>query len=83
MYLDWEYTITRCDNGFIVRWLEDIEEADVLPRQQVFEAEEFDEWAFKEAFVRCLHCLADSFGLQGSKHDAKRIKIELADTSGE
>jgi len=71
--LDWEYTITKAENGFCVRWLEEMENGNVRQLYRLFEAEEFDEWGDHAALVRCLIFLTESFGLSGSKHDARRI----------
>ena len=75
--LDWELWVTRGENGFIVRWMEELENGNVKQLHQVFESDEHAVWGDHEALRRCLWFLAEHFGLGGSKHDEKRIRIEL------
>jgi len=75
--LDWELWVTRAENGFIVRWMEDIDNGTVRQVYEVFENAELDEWGMHEAMVCCLRHLVEHFGLSGSKHDATRIAIDL------
>ena len=80
--LDWKYSITRGENGFAVRWMDELENGNVRQGHQYFEANESEEWGDHNALVRCLWFITESFGLSGSKYDAVRIKIELVDREG-
>ena len=73
----WELQVERVDNGFLVRWWEEMEPGEFVEHKVVFEAGEKDAWDDHRALVFCLRFITEHFGLQGSKHDEKRIDIGL------
>ena len=72
----WDLGIERVDNGFIVRWWEEEEAGEFTEHLQVFEAE-VGEWGDHEALIHCLRFVTEYFGLQGCKHDEKRIQFDV------
>jgi len=76
--LDWELWIMRGQNGFIVRWMEELENGTVQHLHRVFESDEEEFWGDHKSLVRCLQTVAEHFGLLGSKHDGMRVEIRLA-----
>jgi hypothetical protein len=62
--------ITHTINGFIL---------EMDGQQEVYEADEMDEYGEHKAFCRLCSTLAVEFGLGGTKHDAKRLRFELKD----
>ena len=59
-------TIEKCGNGYVVTQNNKI--------LSVFEDSE-TEWGHLESFNRLLYFITEHFGLLGSKHDEKRIRI--------
>ncbi|MBE3145145.1 MAG: hypothetical protein IMZ61_14690 [Planctomycetes bacterium] len=71
----WDLRITKGDNGFRCNWLEDYDD---MPGSRVFEAvfeEGESEHGEIECFQRLLYFVTEHFGMVGSKHDARRIRI--------
>ena len=73
----WELQVERVDNGFLVRWWEEMEAGEFGEHKVVFEAGETYSHPEHYALMHCLMYLTEHFGLQGSKHDEKRISIKL------
>ena len=73
----WELQVERVDNGFLVRWWEEMEPEEFVEHKVVFEAGEKDVWDDHLALVNCLRFITEHFGLQGSKHDEMRILTSL------
>jgi hypothetical protein len=61
--------IQKVENGFLTLF-----EEDGVYTQNVFE-ESDDEHGEIECFKRLLYSIVDHFGMTGSKHDARRIRI--------
>jgi predicted small metal-binding protein len=74
----WDLRILKGDNGFRCNWLEDLDEEQSEARimETVFEEAESEHGEI-EAFQRLLWFVTEHFGMVGSKHDAKRIRIEI------
>lgn len=74
----WDLRIIKGDNGFRCNWLEDLDEGgdDARICETVFEEEESEHGEI-EAFARLLWFVTEHFGMVGSKHDEKRIRIEI------
>jgi hypothetical protein len=70
-----ELTILRVDNGFIASfWEGESPEMEAVKTQIVFE-EGDGEHADIECFQRLLYYITEHYGLQGTKHDKRRIRI--------
>jgi hypothetical protein len=61
-------TIEKCRNGYVVTQNNKI--------LSVFEDNE-TEWGHLESFNRLLYFITERFGMLGSKHDEKRIRINI------
>lgn len=68
-----ELSIERVSNGFIMKYWEDVEDEPTL-QQVVFEEQETQHGEV-ENFKHLLYSITEYFGLTGSKHDERRIKI--------
>jgi hypothetical protein len=68
-----EITIIKVSNGYLVTFWED-EEPEPVKTQIAFEETDGDHNGV-ECFKRLLCYITDHFGMYGSKHDAKRIRI--------
>ena len=67
---EWKILIERAENGWCTRYDEDGE-------VKILVYKDGDENPDPEAFVCLLQDLVDYFGMQGSRYDAKRIKISI------
>ena len=76
--LDWEITVLRGENGFSTRWLEELDNGNVIQKHEFFQTTEID-GDMREALICCLSSLIEYFGLLGSKHDKKRIVVDFAE----
>ena len=72
----WDLQVERVDNGFLVRWWEEMEAGEFVEHKVVFESGEVD-FGDHLALVSCLRFITEHFGLQGSKHDEMRILTSL------
>lgn len=70
----WDLRITKGENGYRCNWLEDLEDDQAKIYETVFEEEESEHGEI-EAFERLLWFIVEHFGMVGSKHDARRIRI--------
>uniref|UniRef100_A0A6M3LKF2 Uncharacterized protein n=1 Tax=viral metagenome TaxID=1070528 RepID=A0A6M3LKF2_9ZZZZ len=70
----WDLRIVRGENGYRCNWLEDLDDDHAQIFETVFEEEE-GEHGEVEAFQRLLYFITEHFGMIGSKHDARRIRI--------
>lgn len=72
----WDLRIYKGENGYRCNWLEDLDEGgdDARIMETVFEEEESEHGEI-EAFQRLLYFITEHFGMVGSKHDARRIRI--------
>lgn len=68
--------ILRTTNGYAAIWRED---GEYLERS--FEEDE-SQWGEVECFSRLLWWLTEHFGMLGTKHDARRIRITTGDEDG-
>ena len=65
-----ELLIKQADNGFII----ESEDGNTLVYE---EGDSIDEYEEHRALVYALHGIIETFGLQGSKHDRRKIKCYL------
>lgn len=72
--MNWTLEIEKIDNGYIAGWWEENTEDDLVKHQMVFE-EINSEYGEIECFQNLLYFITDHFGMIGSKHDARRIRI--------
>jgi hypothetical protein len=72
----WDIHIIRSDNGYRCNWIEEVDEDHERIMEMVFE-EEGSEHGEIEAFQRLLWFITEHFGMVGSKHDEKRIRVEI------
>jgi len=77
--LDWEITLLRGENGFYARWLEELDNGNVAQKHMFFQEFGIDNYDSHVALAECMRFVTEHFGLLGSKHDEKRISIELTD----
>lgn len=70
--MNWTIEVTKVDNGFYYR----DRESDICG---VFEESPDDAFGEQEAFASMARQLAESFGIYGSKHDKKRLLIEVVE----
>lgn len=82
MDLYFELTITKVDNGYAACFWEEgaTPEAEPVKTVNVFEALD-SEHGDIECFQRLLWYVTEHFGMYGSKHDAKRIRINIEEQS--
>jgi len=73
--MNWEVDIEKVNNGYVCRWWEDNTEGEELVKQQVVFEEADTEHGIVECFQALLYFITEHFGMIGSKHDAKRIRI--------
>jgi hypothetical protein len=82
MDLYFEIGVTKVSNGYLVTFWEE-EEPEPVKIQCAFE-EGDSEYGTIECFQRLLYYITEHFGMLGSKHDKRRIRIttggEDADT---
>ena len=75
-----KFTIEQADNGFVVfyqDYISDIDGKDIeITKSHVVE-ENDSEFGEQEAFVRLCWDMMDFLGVNNSKHNRKRINIEL------
>ncbi len=74
----WEITIRKVQNGFRLSWYEDIDEGQVKEQELVVE-EPDTEFGEIEAMQSLLYAVKEYFGHYGSKHDKKRLFINIED----
>lgn len=70
--MEYEIGIERVNNGFIVSWLEDGE-----AKSLVFEDDEILGELF--AMQNALYQVIEHFGLFGSKHDDRRLRVDVVE----
>jgi hypothetical protein len=70
-----ELNIEQVSNGYICRWWEDNNEYEELVKQQMVFEEDGTEHGNIECFRSLLYFITEHFGMLGSKHDARRIRI--------
>ena len=68
----WTLEITRGDNGYKLRWWDELDDGSCVWHEEYIEDDEVDELKSGEEL---LWEVADHFSLGGSKHDAERLKI--------
>jgi|CXWL01.1.fsa_nt_gi translation elongation factor EF-Ts len=70
----WECTIRKADNGFILCFLEENRE-----REIIFEInDERDEYlSEKQAFQKLFWQLMEYFGVHNSKHEEHRLEVQI------
>ena len=74
-------TIEQADNGYVVvypDYLSDESGADKEVKKYIVVEEKDDEFGEQEAFVHLCWELMDLFGVNNSKHNSRRINIELS-----
>jgi len=76
--MDWSLEIRKAENGFVVKWWEELENDKWNELVRVFEetGEDEDELDAAEAL---LYFVLEHFDLRGSKHDQRRITIDITD----
>ena len=74
--MDWSLEIKRAENGFVAKWLEELEDDRCRELVMVFEETGEDGLDATEAL---LYFVLEHFGLRGSKHDQRRITIDITD----
>jgi hypothetical protein len=65
--------LERTDNGYLAKWWE-MEEPEPVWHQMSFEETNSEDGEI-ECFARLLWYVTEHFGMVGSKHDLKRIRI--------
>jgi hypothetical protein len=87
--MDWKLEIEKVGNGYICRWREDDDGDGALGRirrllgtckeyKEVFSIPDI-RWGEVSTFQEVLCFVTDHFGMTGSKHDARRIRIETGE----
>jgi len=76
---EWKMTITRTENGYLIETPDEYEDGNLFVRRSVVEEKMDISEAWDEAHRNLLHEVMEHFNFQGSKHDAKRLRIELED----
>jgi hypothetical protein len=74
----WQITIQKAQNGFILKWDEQIDDNTYRPMSHVFEERDNIKTDHDcQAIQHMLYEVLDYFGVSGSKHDEERIRIEI------
>ena len=68
----WKLEISRGENGYKCRYDEEIEDGEVIYREEYIQDDEGDELKSGEEL---LWYVLEYFGLGGSKHDPERLRI--------
>ena len=68
----WTLEITRGDNGYKLRWWDELDDGSEFWHEEYIEDDEVDELKSGE---NLLWGVLDHFSLGGSKHDAERLRI--------
>jgi hypothetical protein len=72
--MNWELDIERASNGYVCHWWDENINDELVKQQVVFE-EANTEHGGIECFQSLLYFITEHFGMYGSKHDARRIRI--------
>ena len=76
-----ELKIIQIENGFICEYDDQNEDGNGTHTVKlVFEDLNNDEFSYLDTFTRMLYYIVEHFGMSGSKHDKKRIKISTKNT---
>lgn len=73
---DWSLKITKVKNGFIVEHHESTSDG-YIKEQLVFEESDHDDFSELIAAEDMLYYIIEHFGLYGSKHDKKRLRVTI------
>ena len=80
MIKEWSLKITKASNGYILQPMGDDHEEEGM---MVYEEDDLDEFGELEAMLKVLYGVIEHFGVYGSKHDAKRLRVVIVDREGE
>ncbi len=75
---DYKLTIEKVTNGYIVSHPDEFDDGVKVEFRDVIEEPE-EEWGELAAGLHLLYFVMDYFGLIGSKHDAKRLRVEIVE----
>jgi len=79
-------TIELADNGYVIfyqDYLSDVDGKDIEVTKSHVVEEKGGEFSEQEAFVQLCWELMDFFSINNSKHNRRRIKVELTDEEKE
>ena len=74
----WEINIRKVENGFVLSWEEELEDRILIGKESIVEDLDTD-FSEIETLQRLLWEITEHFGYYGSKHDKKRLCIEIED----
>ncbi len=78
--MDWSIEIKRAENGFVVKWYEELEDDRWDEKNQIFEELDSDGL---DAAKALLHFVMEHFDIHGSKHDVRRLEVEIVNQKEE
>ena len=78
--MDWSVEIKRAENGFVVKWWEELEDDKWDEKNQVFEELDSDGL---DAAKALLHFVMEHFDIRGSKYDARKLEVEIVEQGKE
>ena len=79
MIKEWSLKITKASNGYILQPMGDDHEDEGM---SVYEEENINKYGELEAMFRALYSVIEYFGVYGSKHDARRLRVVIVDQNG-